>query len=92
MIFNKNNLPTHIIRHSPTGMNWGYGGSGPADLAFSLLVAVIGRDEAEKYYQKFKWDFVAAWTDDWEISDTEIKNWYAIIAKNKLYARRNQKN
>lgn len=32
----------HIPRHSPTGMNWGYGGSGPADLALSLLVDHYG--------------------------------------------------
>ena len=42
MVFNKNNLPKHIVRHSPTGMTWGYGGSGPADLALSLLTAVVG--------------------------------------------------
>ena len=28
----------HILRHSPTGFEFGYGGSGPADLAFSILV------------------------------------------------------
>ena len=35
----------HLVMHSPTGMNWGYGGSGPSDLARSLLVAALG-DEA----------------------------------------------
>ncbi len=28
----------HIQYHSPAGVNWGYAGSGPADLALSLLV------------------------------------------------------
>ena len=32
----------HIVRHSPTGMTWGYAGSGPADLARSLLVDALG--------------------------------------------------
>jgi hypothetical protein len=32
----------HIVRHSPTGMTWGYEGSGPADLALSLLVDALG--------------------------------------------------
>ena len=27
----------HIVRHSPTGMEWGYGGSGPSDTALSIL-------------------------------------------------------
>src|SRR5215469_776339 len=29
---------THRPRHSPTGMTWGYAGSGPADLARSILI------------------------------------------------------
>jgi hypothetical protein len=33
---------THVVRHSPTGMEWGYLGSGPADLARSLLIDVLG--------------------------------------------------
>lgn len=32
----------HVVKHSPTGMGWGYGGSGPADCARSLLIAVLG--------------------------------------------------
>lgn len=32
----------HIVRHSPTGVNWGYGGSGPADAARSLILDALG--------------------------------------------------
>ena len=32
----------HIVRHSPTGLTWGYGGSRPAGLARSLLVDALG--------------------------------------------------
>lgn len=32
----------HHVRHSPTGLNWGYGGSGPNDLGRSLLIDVLG--------------------------------------------------
>ncbi len=28
----------HIPFHSPSGFSWGYGGSGPADLALAILV------------------------------------------------------
>jgi hypothetical protein len=31
-------------RHSPTGFSWGYGGSGPADLARSILIHALGED------------------------------------------------
>jgi hypothetical protein len=34
----------HVIRHSPTGLNWGYGGSGPADCARSILIHALGPD------------------------------------------------
>jgi hypothetical protein len=37
-------LLVHMPKHSPTGMSWGYAGSGPADLARSLLIAVLGDD------------------------------------------------
>jgi hypothetical protein len=32
----------HVVHHSPTGMTWGYAGSGGADCARSLLVAALG--------------------------------------------------
>jgi hypothetical protein len=35
-------LLRHMIWHSPTGLSWGYQGSGPADLARSLLIAALG--------------------------------------------------
>lgn len=37
-------LLVHVPKHSPTGFSWGYAGSGPADLARSLLIAVLGDD------------------------------------------------
>ena len=32
----------HYVYHSPTGFNWGYGGSGPADLALAILANHFG--------------------------------------------------
>lgn len=32
----------HHVRHSPTGFEWGYGGSGPAELARCILIDVLG--------------------------------------------------
>lgn len=53
----------HVERHSPDGFAWGYGGSGPADLALSILAFVNGNGEAMKdapaLYQAFKNDVVA---------------------------------
>jgi hypothetical protein len=48
-----------VVRHSPTGFEWGYGGSGPADLALNILLDYLPYEEAERLYQRFKWDVVA---------------------------------
>ncbi len=49
----------HVVRHSPTGVEWGYTGSGPADLALSVLARVAGLDAADRHYQRFKAEVVA---------------------------------
>ena len=35
------NVPHNIVYHSPTGFEWGYAGSGPADLALNLAELVV---------------------------------------------------
>lgn len=39
------NVPQDIVYHSPTGFEWGYGGSGPADLALNLAEIVVQKAE-----------------------------------------------
>jgi hypothetical protein len=41
-----------VVRHSPTGFEWGYDGSGPAQLAIAILIDAFpdkGKDWAVKY-------------------------------------------
>jgi hypothetical protein len=35
-------LLRHVVKHSPTGFNWSYRGSGPAELARCLLLDALG--------------------------------------------------
>ena len=66
----------HIVYHSPTGLEWGYGGSGPADTALSILADVfeerprvpksIVATRAWALHQAFKWAVVAALPRDVE--------------------------
>ena len=66
----------HLVHHSPTGFEWGYGGSGPADLARSIIADALGTDNPDPaVYQEFKRMFVAGWGDRWEISLDEIRTW-----------------
>lgn len=49
-----------LRNHSPTGYSWGYGGSGPAQLALALVADVLCDDErALQLYQEFKSRFVS---------------------------------
>ena len=48
------------VWHSPAGFEWGYGGSGPADLALNILLAATGdRDFSARHHQDFKWQYVS---------------------------------
>lgn len=49
-----------VFNHSPDGFNWGYGGSGPAQLALAVLLEITTKEEALAGYQQFKRDVIAA--------------------------------
>jgi len=48
-----------VVNHSPTGFAWGYGGSGPAQLALALLLEITTKDMALLWYQDVKWNIIA---------------------------------
>lgn len=67
-----------LRNHSPDGFNWGYGGSGPAQLALALLLhATRGNTEcALDLYQRFKFAVVGGWREDtWVTTRAEILQW-----------------
>ncbi len=84
---------THIVRHSPTGLEWGYGGSGPADTALSILCDFFGERPskldldygiflAARLYQFFKCDFLAtADRLDFEITSAQIADFLTTHVK-----------
>ena len=65
-----------VRNHSPTGPAWGYGGSGPAQLALAILLAVTDAATAERFYQKFKWSVIAPIeTDRWTLDASDVLGW-----------------
>ncbi len=70
------NVPHLVTHHSPTGFEWGYGGSGPADLALNIVEAILHRlgyegDRTDcfrgscfclayKLHQDFKWECISS--------------------------------
>jgi hypothetical protein len=69
--------------HSPTGFEWGYGGSGPAQLALAILAEHLGDDHAAlNLYQAFKWACIAQIRgSNWSLSSEDIDNCLARLSE-----------
>lgn len=65
----------HDLRnHSPTGPNWGYNGSGPAQLALGLACLVLPDKQALAVYQHLKRKLVSQIKDNgWRIPIDAIR-------------------
>jgi uncharacterized protein DUF6166 len=71
-----------LQNHSPTGFEWGYGGSGPSQLALAILADFLEDDaKALAWYQPFKWRTVAQWErkTKWQLSGAEIVEVLAVL-------------
>lgn len=65
-----------VANHSPTGFEWGYQGSGPAQLALALLLEHTGDEElARMAHQMFKCEVVANWGQAWTVTGLSIDTW-----------------
>ena len=70
----------HIVKHSPDGFQINFGGSGPADLALSVLTDFCKRKEisntiAEELYQNFKFKFISSCGNKLRIKCKDIADW-----------------
>jgi len=69
--------PRHdLYNHSPDGFEWGYGGSGPSQLALAILADCLGRNNPSvRIYHEFKWKVIANLPDqEWTLTEKEIKD------------------
>lgn len=67
-----------IWNHSPDGFQWGYGGSGPAQLALAILFDVTGdKERSVRLHQEFKRDKIATLDDSFVLNINEIQHWLA---------------
>lgn len=67
-----------VRNHSPDGFAWGYGGSGPAQLALALLLhAGLPDHVAGWLYQDFKGQIVSQWSQqaNWLIRGSDVAYW-----------------
>ena len=70
-----------LYNHSPTGFEWGYCGSGPAQLALAILADHLADDrQAFNLYQRFKWAVIVelprnrSWTLTDQVIDQILQN------------------
>lgn len=80
-------------RHSPTGFEWGYLGSGPAELARAILIAVYPGDATvrqSRCYQRFKSDIIGGLPHEgFTLRSDEVAAWRELFdASERLAAPR----
>ena len=68
-----------VYNHSPDGYEWGYGGSGPSQLALAIMLEVTNDDrKALSLYYDFKYDVIAGLADEeWILPLKQIERWIA---------------
>lgn len=73
----KSALPLYLnVRsHSPDGFEWGYGGSGPAQLALAICMDTLKNKEwASRVYQEFKHRAIAPiQSEDWSLTEEQVR-------------------
>jgi hypothetical protein len=70
------NVSLKVRNHSPTGFNWGYGGSGPHQLALGILFDFTGDEYlSETLHHALVKDYVAGWGNKWELSGETLQTW-----------------
>jgi hypothetical protein len=63
--------------HSPTGFEWGYNGSGPAQLALAIASDAVGDEWARWNYQAFKFAVVGRLPHEgWIMTQAEVLDWF----------------
>ena len=74
-----------VYNHSPTGFEWGYGGSGPSQLALAIMLEVTDDDRrALNLYHDFKFDIVAGLPfTGWTLPLEQIERWIAASEQDK---------
>lgn len=72
-----------LCNHSPTGFEWGFSGSGPAQLALAILADYSRKMPEPWVYQAFKTKFIAGIKEDrWEITEDQITKFLMSVNQN----------
>ena len=66
-----------IVNHSPDGFEWGYQGSGPAQLALAILLQNTDLETAVIFHQDFKREVISSYSqnENHVLTSTEVSQW-----------------
>lgn len=65
-----------LLSASPSGFEWGYGGSGPATLAVAILAHAYDDKFACEHYQQFQREVVSELPEDgWMLTKADLDAW-----------------
>jgi hypothetical protein len=65
-----------LLSASPSGPEWGYGGSGPAQLAVALLADAFDDEFACDHYQRFNREVVSELPEEgWTLTKQGLNTW-----------------
>jgi hypothetical protein len=70
-----------LRNHSPDGFEWGYGGSGPSQLALALLLEELDEESALSLYQDFKWVVIAQLASEWMMDSNSIRSMVSALPR-----------
>lgn len=75
----------HDLRLHSAEFNWGYGGSGPAQLALALAADVLGDDDqAQDVYQRLKFRLIGRLPNDgWSLTEQRLRETIDQIQREK---------
>jgi hypothetical protein len=78
-----------LRRHSPSGLEWGFAGSGPAQLALALAADVLGDDDkALDVYQQLKFKLIGGLpSDGWTLTEDRIRTIISAIEQQRANKR-----
>ncbi|ACI93966.1 conserved hypothetical protein [Afipia carboxidovorans OM5] len=78
---------TDVMQYSDNGIEWGYEGESPLQLAFALLMDHLGDAEAAKASSSaFMKSVVANFGNEWEMTSDDIAQALAILKGGKAVA------
>lgn len=65
-----------LLSASPSGFEFGYGGSGPAQLSVAMLAHAFGDEFAVEHYQQFKREVIAKLPEEgWTLRERDLGAW-----------------